>query len=216
MANRSAILVAACLTALLPHASGGGPLYPENPSVTRDVVYTASIGVSRYERKDLQRTWHALPELQTFEPVVTGAAVVFGSTNGLYSLDRHSGKIQWHIASTKPMYSPSVSDGVAYVGAADGIVRAVHLNTGSILWSQQFDGWIYPPAVVEGILVLGGGDGRLHGVHAGSGTRAWSKILSQELVYRPVAAANGRVFLRRRSGQALVALPRMTIRVLSF
>jgi outer membrane protein assembly factor BamB len=203
MTNRLAVWVVACLAVLPPFAYGGGPYYPENPYVTRDAVYAASIGVSRYERKDLRPTWHALADLETFEPVVTEAAVLVGSTNGLYSLDPLSGKIQWHIASTQPTYSPAVSDGVAYVGAADGMVRAVHQETGRILWSRRFDGWIYPPAIVERILVLGGRDGRLYGVHARSGTLAWSKSLSQELVYRPVAAANGRVVITTFSGAVI-------------
>ncbi len=203
MTNRLATRVFACLSILPPFAYGGTTSYPENPHVTRDAIYTASVGVSRYERTDLQRTWHALPDLQTFEPVVTEAAVLVGSTNGLYSLAPLTGKIQWHIAAAKPVYSPAVSDGVAYVGAADGTVRAVYVNTGRILWKRQFAGWIYPPAIVEGVVVFGGGDGQLHGVHAGSGILAWSKPLSQELVYRPVAAPGGRVIITTFTGDVI-------------
>ncbi len=203
MKRRLAVWVVACLAVSPPSAYGGGPYYPENPNVTGDAVYVSAIGVSRYEREDLRPTWHALADLETFEPVVSAAAVLVGSTNGLYSLDLRTGKIQWHITSTQPMYSPVVADGVAYVGAADGRVRAVHVKTGRILWSRQFDGWIYPPAIVERMLILGGGGGRLHGVHADSGTVAWSKTLSQELVYRPVAAQNGRVVITTFSGDVI-------------
>jgi outer membrane protein assembly factor BamB len=211
MTNRLVVRIVACLSVLPTfvfgggpyYPYGGGPYYPENPSVTRDAIYTASIGVSRYERKDLHHTWHALADLETFEPVVTKTAVLVGSTNGLYALDPLTGKTQWHIGSTQPMYSPAVSDGTAYVGAADGMVRAVHLKTGMIVWRRQFDGWIYPPAIVEGLLVLGGSDGRLHGVDAGSGTLVWSRSVSQELVYRPVAAPNGRVIVTTFSGEVI-------------
>ncbi len=178
-------------------------MYPENPYVTRDAIFAATIGVSRYERESLQRTWHALPGAQTFEPVVTEKTVLVGSTDGLYSLELQSGRIQWRVGSAVPIYSPVVYDDTAYVGAADGVARAVKLDSGRIVWSRRFDGWIYPPAVVDGLLVFGGSNGRLYGVHRTTGAVAWTKPLNQELVYRPVPIPDRAVVITTFSGDVI-------------
>lgn len=59
-------------------------------------------------------------------------------------------------------------------------------------------------AIVDDVLVFGGSEGRLHAIHARSGTPLWSKILSQELVYRPIQAPGTELYDRmKREGRLI-------------
>lgn len=213
--------LAVTLLASAPGAQAGGQTaaaaYPLNPSVNETAIYVSSGGVTRFDRRTLQKSWRALAGVNTFEPVLTPGAILVGSTQGLYALAPASGDVLWRLAPEHTLFSPAAMAGTAYVGAEDGSLRAVAVDTGEILWTRRFEGWIYPPAVVDGVVVAGGSGAVLHGVDAVSGHTRWTRPLSQELVYRPVsaghsgiivttfapdiarvAAADGRVIWRRR------------------
>jgi outer membrane protein assembly factor BamB len=118
-------------------------------------------------------------------------------------LDFDSGALLWRIPSSARLFSPSVADGIAYVGGEDGSLRAVAVATGKVLWFRRFAGWIYPPAIVGNRLVVGGKAHRLYGLAVASGDVLWEIPLNQELVYRPVAIGNGNVVVSTFAGEIL-------------
>ncbi len=65
--------------------------------------------------------------------------LVTSSTNDrLISLSPTSGAIEWQYITAAPIrYAPTIVEGMAYLGADDGKVRAVNLSNGVELWSVQ-------------------------------------------------------------------------------
>ena len=72
---------------------------------------------------------------------VTGRTHVLltsSANDRLISLDPVTGKLQWQFVTRGPVrYAPSISDGIAYLGADDGVVRAIDIATGTLLWETH-------------------------------------------------------------------------------
>lgn len=178
--------------------------YPLNPHIESDAIYVSYNGVSRINRATMEVDWQVLAGVHTFEPVVSRDRVLVGSAGGIYALDRVSGAIVWHFPSESPLFSPAVSEGIAFVGGQDGSLRALEVGTGRLVWEKHFDGWIYPPAIFDERLVAGGNSGLLHGIRAGSGETIWSVELTQELVYRPVEISPDQALVTTYAGDTMV------------
>ncbi|HKJ01479.1 MAG TPA: PQQ-binding-like beta-propeller repeat protein [Longimicrobiales bacterium] len=70
--------------------------------------------------------------------------------------------------------SPTVVDGVAYVGSTDGILHALSLADGSELWAYDAGSPISStPAVAGSLVFVGDRAGTLHAVRAEDGVGAW-------------------------------------------
>ncbi len=70
--------------------------------------------------------------------------------------------------------SPTVADGVVYVGSTDGVLHAVSLADGSELWAYDAGSPIEStPAVAGPLVFVGDRAGTLHAVHARDGVGAW-------------------------------------------
>ena len=69
---------------------------------------------------------------------MTGAmhVLIASSANDrLVAIDPATGKIEWQYVTRAPIrYAPSVANGIAYLGADDGIVRAIDVANGNELW----------------------------------------------------------------------------------
>jgi outer membrane protein assembly factor BamB len=61
------------------------------------------------------------------------------------------------------MFSPSVVDGVVYIGASNGPLYAIDAATGATLWSFA-NGYSLntAPVVVNGVLIVGSTDGLVY------------------------------------------------------
>lgn len=178
--------------------------YPLNPHIDSEAIYISYNGVSRINRATMEVDWQALAGVHTFEPVVTRNRVLVGSVGGIYALDRVSGAIAWHFSSQSPLFSPAVSEGIAFVGGQDGSLRALEVATRRLVWKRHFDGWIYPPAILGERLVVGGNSGLLHGISTRSGETIWSVALTQELVYRPVEVSPDEALVTTYAGDTIV------------
>lgn len=178
------------LSALLSSADcvWAGNAYPANPNVTGGAIFVAQQhGVTRFDTGRLQPLWSARADSSDDATVVTVQAVLVGSSHGLTAFDPATGSLLWHLASDARLFSPSVADGVAYVGSKNGILRAVQVENGRVLWQRRFNGWVYAPAIVGERLIVGGQSQRLYALDRANGQLLWDIPLSQEMVYRPVA-----------------------------
>jgi outer membrane protein assembly factor BamB len=84
--------------------------------------------------------------------------------------------------------SPTVSDGVAYVGSTDGSLYAVDVKSGAALWKFHTDGRVVStPAVADAKVFFESYDGNFYAVDAKSGAQAWKFAVPGE---RRFAAAH--------------------------
>jgi outer membrane protein assembly factor BamB len=113
--------------------------------------------------------------------------------------------------------SPTVANGLVYVGGATGLVYAFEAATGALKWAYKtFDVPSPPtpqpvcsrPAVAEGIVYVAGGNGVLYALNAASGGLVWSKptgvlnIGGGHYICGSPAVANGAVYFVTGDGHA--------------
>jgi outer membrane protein assembly factor BamB len=112
---------------------------------------------------------------------------------GLYALDAASGDERWVYPTEMPLgHSPTVVDGVAYVGCFDRRVHAVDAKTGKRLWlSEPAGAGFNTNPVVSGDRVYAGNrDGAFYCLDAKSGKTCWrfDTELRQPVLSSPASA----------------------------
>ena len=116
---------------------------------------------------------------QKIQIIAAYNTLYISTANGLYALDADSGQEKWVYPTSMPLgHSPTIADGVAYVGGFDHKLHAIDAFTGQRLWTFQAGaGFDTNPLVVEGKVFAGNRDGRFYAVHANgpnAGSLAWS------------------------------------------
>lgn len=163
-------------------------------------------------------------------PAVDDGRVFIGSFDGrVYAFDLRSGRQLWRYETEGASLnsanfgfdrrsiqsSPSVANGVVFVGARDGFLYALDAATGALRW--RFDhkvSWVNSsPGVVDGVVYAGSSDGHfMQAVDAGTGKELWrataggtvwsSPAITDRAVY--FGDGTGRIFaVDRRTGARL-------------
>jgi hypothetical protein len=119
---------------------------------------------------------HILPRTQIIAAYNT---LYISTANGLYALDAGSGAQKWVYATELPLgHSPTIANGVAYVGGFDRKIHAIDAYTGQGLWTFTAGaGFDTNPLVINGKLYAGNRDGKFYAVYtegANKGQQAWS------------------------------------------
>ena len=136
----------------------------------------------------------------TSSPAIDGGRVYFGSYDGnFYALDAATGKQRWKFAfegerrfagrhlhgadpagETMPdpfdfyLSSPSVVQGVVYVGSGDGNVYALDAGSGALRWKFHTGNVVHAsPAVANGTLYIGSWDSWFYALDAATGKERW-------------------------------------------
>lgn len=122
-------------------------------------------------RGQLQAVWY-----KPFEPYISQKVQIIAAyqtlyiatAKGLYALDAESGSQRWVYPTTLPLgHSPTIHDGVAYVGGFDHRLHAIDAFTGQGLWSFEAGaGFQTNPLVVAGKVYAGNRDGFFYAIHA--------------------------------------------------
>lgn len=89
--------------------------------------------------------------------------------------------------------TPVVADGVVYLGAYDGRIYALSLDTGELRWAVETSGPIIGGILVQkGVVYVGSSDGRLYALNASSGESVWDKPFATKgsIWSTPVADGN--------------------------
>ena len=92
-------------------------------------------------------------------------------------------------------YSPIVSGGTLYVGAADGNFYALNAATGAVEWTFQTGkpfGALQIPAISGNLVYVPGADGTLYALQKSTGVEVWH--YSGTAAWGPVIVAGGMVF----------------------
>ena len=139
-------------------------------------------------------------------PSIVGDTVYSAGCDGfLREIDAVTGKEKRRIQLNAYIgASPSVLDGVAYMGTFENQVVGVDLTAGKILWTyenpeRQFP-YLSSAALGEDRLFVGGRDKSVHAIHLEDGTSAWSYRTKAKVDSSPVISGS-RVFVGSLTGE---------------
>ena len=171
-----------------------GDVYTSSPAFVDGTVYFGA-GDGRVYAVDAttgKEKWHGQTGGRVrSSPAVDGTRVYVGSADGrVYAFDRATGKEAWKFDTEgvklfsgnfgydrrTVQSSPSVANGIVYVGARDGWIYALDANTGAEKW--RFDhkiSWINTsPAFLDGVVYAGSSDAQfVQAIDAASGKELW-------------------------------------------
>lgn len=145
-------------------------------------------------------------------PALSEGVVVVGSADGsVYAADASTGALRWRFDTAgrgidsaefgfdrkTVQSSPSLVDGRVFVGARNGSLYALDLETGEELWeSSHGSSWVNGgPAVADGRVFVGSSDGRfIQAVDAESGEEIWRRDSTGVVWSSPVVVEKAVVF----------------------
>ena len=144
--------------------------------------------VSEEIKGDLAVEWYRPiePYIPAKNQVIAADDTIFVATaKGLFAFDT-LGSQKWVFATAMPLgNSPTVVDGVAYVGGLDSKIYAINSKDGSLAWSYQAlgddgigGGFDTNPLIIGDKLYAGNKDGYMYAIYIGgsgssAGTLAW-------------------------------------------
>lgn len=146
---------------------------------------------------------YILPRVQ----IVTAYDMLYVSTSaGLYALDAESGATRWVYPTAMPLgHSPTVVEGVVYVGGFDHRLHAVDAFSGQPVWTFLAGaGFDTNPLLVNGLVYAGNRDGVFYAVNAGgsqAGQLAW-KFQAGGPIHFSAAYQDGVVYFAADDGYA--------------
>ncbi len=207
------------------------------PAIVNGVVYVGSAdhGVYAVRASDGTQVWRFAAKLAVnSSPAVTGDAVVFSSLDGnIYAVAVADGKLRWTLKTggerryTAPgihglspgnemmpdpfdvfLSSPTIVDGVVYIGSGDHRVYALDAQTGAVKWKFESGDVVHAtPAVVNGVVYIGSFDRNFYAIDAASGRELWhfqtgdDQVLHNQIgIPGSAAVADGVVLFGCRDG----------------
>lgn len=121
---------------------------------------------------DLQVIWYRPIEAyipQNVQVIAAQGLLYISTSAGLYALNADNGALVWQFDTEMPLgNSPTIKDGVAYVGGQDHKLYALNASTGQLLWAfdQAQAGFDTNPLVVDGRVFAGNRDGTMYAIGA--------------------------------------------------
>jgi len=108
-------------------------------------------------------------------PAVVGDAVYFTVAKAVYAVDVATGAQRWRFDNDKPLHSsPTVADGVVYVGDEGGKLHGLAADSGKPLWEAKVGAAVGgAPAVSNGAVAIGVADGTVRAFDAKTGAPRW-------------------------------------------
>lgn len=111
-------------------------------------------------------------------PSVSNGNVYVGADKGVFAFDAKKGTEKWRFDPGMNMFttSPAVSqDGsLLYIGNYDGVMYAIHTNTGGELWHYKTGGKIEStPALTGNLVLFGNHDFHFYALNALTGSPEW-------------------------------------------
>jgi|CXWL01.1.fsa_nt_gi outer membrane protein assembly factor BamB len=151
--------------------------FTSSPTPYGDKLYVGSGdgGLYALDQRSGRVIWRAtIGSRVRSTPAVTADVVVVGSQGGeVFAIDRATGAQRWRFATdgashefelryndTTSVYaSPTIANGIVAIGARDGNLYGIDLQTGAQAWKTTHDGgsWILSTATADGALYVGSG-----------------------------------------------------------
>ena len=160
-------------------------------------------------RGDLEPLWYKPiePYISQRVQIIAAYNMLYVSTaNGLYALDSITGAEVWIYPTELPLgHSPTVYNGVIYVGGFDRKLHAIDAFTGQVIWTFMAQaGFQTNPLVIGDKVYLGNRDGTFYSIYisgAHQGTLAW-KFKTQGSILYSAAYKDGLVFFASNDSYA--------------
>ncbi len=178
----------------IPGSSVGWPMAGANPQRTS---WTAE-----EVRGNLRPIWYKPIEpyiSQKVQIIAVNDLLYVSTARGLYALNAATGAVQWVYPTEMPLgNSPTISNGVAYVGGYDHKLHAINALTGQKLWTYEASsGFDTNPLVINNKVYLGNRDGYLYAIRSNEdaqrGQLAW-KFKTDGPIHFSAAYADGVVY----------------------
>jgi len=149
------------------------PIHDTNPSVSRELVEV----INRSLEYDINERYGSAEEMQRALASLRSARGIRGTTHPLSSPAASSDiSALWRFACEDEIRSsPTVSDGIVYVGVYDHNLYAISAEEGEFLWKYPTDGGIASsPCVYKGYVFVGSADQVFYAINAETGRIRWT------------------------------------------
>lgn len=129
-------------------------------------------------------TWQFFGNAARNNPAIPGVGkqtVYYPCLNRLYAINRADGTQRWQYPTDAPLNAtflgqPVEGEGLVYIGASNGNVYALDIETGSLRWIFTADSAPTAiPVLDEGTLYIGTGRGEVYAINARSGEPLWKE-----------------------------------------
>ena len=119
-----------------------------------------------------------------------------GDYGPLAGSNMSKGLLTWSFTTgSVVLSSPTVVDGVVYVGSEDNNTYALNATTGAKVWSFTTGSSVYSsPAVANGVVYVGSDDNNTYALNATTGAKLWNYTTGSGVFSSP-AVANGTVYV---------------------
>jgi len=166
----------------------GGAVWPTTPAVVDGRIYFCAGPFFIALDKTGKEVYHVrLAGRCLASPAVSGGFAYVPTNEGaLLALDARDGSVRWTSVIGQrtslgqvdnwDVYqsSPTVANGIVYVGSADGRIYAVSAADGKEKWHFQTDHVVRAtPAVANGRVICGSFDGKVYALDAATGKESW-------------------------------------------
>lgn len=140
---------------------------------------------------------------QKVQLIAVKDTIYVSTAKGVIAVNADNGKIRWQYKTEMPIgHSPTVSNGVLYVGCFDNKIHAVDTKTGKKLWTFTGDaGFHTNPLVVDGKVYAGCRDNWFYCVDAKTGKLVW-KYETQGPILYSAAYQDGEVYFASNDSHA--------------
>ena len=139
-----------------------------------------------------------LDSIPTTGPIINSVAWADGNLyystvdRRLVSRDPESGDIRWEFQMSEATSGPvSVSNGIVYAGALNGVTYAVNATTGDRIWTHETLGEVRSPAAIgDNVAYVASSDRSLYALDARTGQERARFRTTAQLVDAPVTGNN--------------------------
>jgi outer membrane protein assembly factor BamB len=181
--NRTQLLKPSDLSANITYISE--PSYFQDVDGKRYLYFTYSDGQTKFGRVQLGPDWWPM-----FHHDLTHTGYSTSTAPNTNLTGAHYMTLSWVVSS------PTVVDGVIYVGCGDNNVYALNATTGRKVWNYTTGNCVQwsSPAVVGGVVYVGSTDNNVYALNATMGTKVWD-FTTGGAVWSSPAVAGGRVYV---------------------
>ena len=172
-----------------------------SPAVSDGVVYIGSLDSNLYalDATTGAKLWNYTTRDSVYSsPAVANGVVYVGSTDkNVYAIYANNGTKLWNYTTEGSVGSPTVSNGVVYVGCGSN-VYALNATTGANVWNYATEGYggVTDLAIANGIVYVGSASdsSNVYALNATTGAKLWNYTTGNSVRSSP-AVANGVVYV---------------------